>query len=145
MPNRKLPPNPDNLNQLRSATAMLAIESFAKTGMGELIGGSVMPLLEQNLTDLLCNIGHLCDREGFSLTNCFHKAQYQYAAETDREGSQFALGVEPTPQTPLDPFDDPRVILRTLVADLYTIKGYWTEEIDNTVRDAERIMAPKKA
>lgn len=45
--------------------------------------------LEQNLSDLLADLAHLCDRSGLAMLSVLSKARAQYYEETDYEGGQF--------------------------------------------------------
>lgn len=85
------PPDPENLNEDRANAAESAIQRFAED-FGETIGGQMVTLEAQNLTDLLCDFGHYCDRNGIDLQNCIRMAAYNYAEETENVGQQFSTG-----------------------------------------------------
>lgn len=68
------------------------IYAFASSDMGETIDGSMATLEAQNLTDLLCDFGHYCDRNGISLQNCLRMAASNYNEETENVGTQFNEG-----------------------------------------------------
>jgi hypothetical protein len=87
-----LPPDPEQMNNERSEAAKKTLMMFS-TDFGERIVGDQGgddALLEQNLIDLLANVGHLCDREGFVLSDVVRRAAGQYHEETDAKGRQFA-------------------------------------------------------
>lgn len=42
---------------------------------------------------------------------------------------------------PVDPFNDPICLLRALAGDVNLIKGYWTCQIEDTMRDVETYLA----
>lgn len=108
-----LPPDPDGINDERAIAAKRAVLAFA-LDFGEIPGdddidlknldyedivfiverygdpvGKISPeLIKQNLCELLCNIGHFCDREGLHLSELLRMASSHYDAETDNEGTQ---------------------------------------------------------
>jgi hypothetical protein len=87
-------------NEQRAAAAHRTVEYFADL-CGEI--GVGKSLLEQNMTDLLCDLAHLCDREELSLTSILASAEMHYDAETENTGMQFDTG---TPAIdPNDPFN----------------------------------------
>ena len=63
---------------------------------------------EQNLSDMLCDLGHYCDRQKISLQERLRVASYHYIEETDRKGAQF------TPVS--NPLDDASNLATVLVA-----------------------------
>lgn len=86
------PPESCPMNCQRAEGALAALETFARThgewptGKSDLCASP--DLLEQNLADLLCNLGHLCDRENLRLAECLRRAQSNYSEETQRQGKQ---------------------------------------------------------
>jgi hypothetical protein len=79
------------MNAARSAAAGKSLIMFS-TNFGErLVGDSRVDagLIEQNLTDLIANFGHLCDRQGLKLAEIVARAAGQYNDETDAKGKQF--------------------------------------------------------
>lgn len=80
-----LPPDPEEMNDQRSAAAADTIQHFSRMH-GELVRGEDMT--EQNLVDLLGDIGHYCDRNGLNLSELLHMAASHYDEETNNEGPQ---------------------------------------------------------
>lgn len=78
-----MPPDPEDMNEERADAARGAVVEFTRT-FGEKAGG-----LPQNLTDLVCDMAHLCDREGLQFSAIIEGAKRGYAAETDGKGKQF--------------------------------------------------------
>jgi hypothetical protein len=78
-----LPPDPDNMNDLRAQWADDALVSFERAH------GEEEEFL-QNAVSLLCYIGHWCDRNGFELTKVGKMAAERYSDETKGQGSQFS-------------------------------------------------------
>ena len=76
-------------NRQRSDAAEKALFSFAQSS-GELDhDGALGELSEQNITDLLVDLAHYCDRQSLSLQRCFAKAEYHYREEVNESGTQF--------------------------------------------------------
>ena len=92
-PNQPIPPDPEQLNDGRADAAALAVYRFA-ADFGELpsVGGlddeANRDLLAQNIADLLCDLGHLCDRRGLLLAGLWETAAMHYGEETEQQGSQ---------------------------------------------------------
>lgn len=82
-----LPPDAEGLNGRRATAARRTLDAFARD-FGE--SGSNSAMLRQNAQDLLCNLAHLFDREGFSYADILRVARAQYKAETDGRGSQMS-------------------------------------------------------
>jgi hypothetical protein len=77
-------------NQHRSDAAEKALLSFAQDS-GELDhDGALGELSEQNITDLLVDLAHYCDRQGLSLQRCLAKAERHYREEANKLGKQFS-------------------------------------------------------
>jgi hypothetical protein len=84
-----IPPDPDEMNAERAAAAEAALMHFVRNfGEGD-DDGLTADLKEQNLSDLLGDLAHYCDRNELSLSGCFERAAMHYAAETDNQGTQF--------------------------------------------------------
>ena len=47
-----------------------------------------LDLKRQNLSDLLCQLAHLCDRDGIDFMSRLHVAAYHYREEAGRKGKQ---------------------------------------------------------
>lgn len=75
-------------NNQRAKDALAAVLVFSELPGNEAITGR--PMLEQNITDLLANLGQLCDREALNLKSLISAAQRHYEAESD-SGPQFAF------------------------------------------------------
>lgn len=72
-----LPPDPDGLNESRAAWAFLALRAFSDACRTD---------WEDALTDLLCDLMHLADREPlFDFGLALEAAQAHYEAETAGE------------------------------------------------------------
>lgn len=55
-----------------------------------------LDLKRQNLSDLLCQFAHLCDRDGIDFMERLHVAEYHYREETGKKGKQlFVLPAVP--------------------------------------------------
>ena len=96
---RKLPPDPDKMNNQRAFAAGRALEYFADDFGESWKNKSPMvrkQLRSQNLGDLLTDFAHLCDREGFNMAVHFAAARHRYDEETGGKGAQFA---PPAPTT----------------------------------------------
>jgi hypothetical protein len=82
---RKLPPDPEGLNDDRAEWAHAALEAFkteTRTDEGDV------------LCDLLADLGHWCDRNGYQFQEQLRRAISHYEAETedddgDTQGEQF--------------------------------------------------------
>jgi hypothetical protein len=97
---KKLPPDPEEQNNERAAAAFRTLESFANDYGESWYGKSKKlqsELYAQNLSDLLCDFGHLCDRKGISLAVRLSAAQFHYIEETGHKGKQFADAMPPLP------------------------------------------------
>jgi hypothetical protein len=87
-PNILPPPDPQESNEDRAEAAQRAIEAFA-LDFGEINEGR--DFLQQNVQDLLCDLGHLFDRVGLDLSGILSSAKRQYDEETSFEGKQFGF------------------------------------------------------
>ena len=89
-----LPPDPEGENDRRAAEAEKILFQFEETnGEAPYTGISTEQLTglhEQNLTDLLANLAHWCDRNGCDLSKALCRAKAHYDEETGSEGEQFA-------------------------------------------------------
>lgn len=95
---RKLPPDPEKMNNQRAFAAGRALEYFADDFGESWRGKSSMVkkhLRAQNLTDLLADFAHFCDREGFNFPVRLAAARYQYTEETGDQGTQFIAPAQP--------------------------------------------------
>jgi len=91
MSQKKLPPDPEGMNQQRADAADETLDFFAQNH-GELYSteneDERRELIAQNLSDLLANFAHYCDREGVALADCLRRAANHYNEETDDQGAQ---------------------------------------------------------
>lgn len=79
LPARRLPPDPEDMNEKRAWCAQVAVSAFQRgmrgTGDGEA------------LADLLCDLMHLCDRRddeiGWNFEAAVRRARKHYAEETE--------------------------------------------------------------
>lgn len=84
-----IPPDPEEMNERRSGAAEQALLSFAEDiGETEESGG-LGALAEQNISDLLADLAHYCDRRGLKLKKCLAQARLHYVEETGGQGAQF--------------------------------------------------------
>lgn len=77
---------PQGINVSRAEWAKDTLEYFA-VNHGEALNGPGM--LEQNISDLLCNLAHFCDATGLLLSDLMRTAEMHYDEETDAKGRQF--------------------------------------------------------
>jgi hypothetical protein len=78
----KLPPDPEGMNERRTAWAGLAIAAFRDaTGADP----------EDALPDLLADLMHWCDRKGSDFDAALERGRYHYEAETTEEGRSSAM------------------------------------------------------
>ncbi len=74
----KLPPDPEQTNDDRSAWAQAALSAFiTATGTD----------IEDSLGDLLCDLMHWSDRNNFDFEIALDRARYHYEAETSKGGA----------------------------------------------------------
>lgn len=92
----RLPPDPEDMNDRRAEAAGCALDSFS-SDLGELIDGKQQytetdgkkgDLTIQNLTDLMADFGHFCDRNNIDFADILRRAQYHYDEETNNKGKQ---------------------------------------------------------
>ena len=73
---RKLPPDPEGMNNKRAGWAKIALKAFiAETGTDE----------EDAVGDLLSDLMHWCDRNNYDFDAALTRAQGHYEAETTDE------------------------------------------------------------
>jgi len=76
MATKRLPPDPEEMNDDRADWAAAALSAFqAQTGSD--LGDAV--------SDLLCDLMHWCDRNGISFRKELERARWHYDAETSPE------------------------------------------------------------
>lgn len=81
----RIPPDPEDMNDQRAEAAGSALDTFTND-MGET--GEDEDLDIQNLTDLIADFGHFCDRNNIDFADILRRAQYHYDEETDNKGKQ---------------------------------------------------------
>jgi hypothetical protein len=87
LPNHGLEESGDPNNDDRAGWADIALKAFsAETGQ--------IPALEIEdiVCDLLCDLGHFCDRHHINLQDQLGRAEGHYNAETRARGEQFMRG-----------------------------------------------------
>jgi hypothetical protein len=75
-------PDPEEMNDQRSDWAGDALYHYSNEH-GEDDAD------QQNLSELLCNLAHWCDRNGVSFATALTTAEVHYNEETDHKGKQF--------------------------------------------------------
>jgi hypothetical protein len=76
---KRLPPDPEKMNEERADWAQSAIDTFMdETGCD----------FEDSVCDLLANLAHLCDRKGLNFEHELNRARDHYSAETNYKGKQ---------------------------------------------------------
>jgi hypothetical protein len=79
---RSLPPDPDELNEGRAELAREALDAFKS---------ETRPCnLETLISDLICDLAHLCDYEGISLAERLCTAADFYLEATNFKGKQLS-------------------------------------------------------
>ncbi|MBV9016895.1 MAG: hypothetical protein JO058_14685 [Alphaproteobacteria bacterium] len=73
-----LPPDPEGMNERRAEWGARAIRHFQSHTCID---------LEDALADLLCDLMHFADRNGFDFTHELHRAEMHYEAETTEGGA----------------------------------------------------------
>lgn len=73
----ELPPDPDSMNHLRAEAARSAVEHFSA------IQKTRDEDFDARLIDLLCDLRHLCDREGLRYDQVNERAGRMYREETE--------------------------------------------------------------
>lgn len=70
--------DPDDMNELRADRAQTAVDTHDEACLD-------YEDEETSIAELLCNLMHLCDRNGVDFVEQFHRARANYASETSRE------------------------------------------------------------
>lgn len=76
---RGVPPDPEDMNDERAEWAQAAIDGFLKSHRGD---------EDMAVSDLLCNLGHYCDRAGINMVEALSFARGNYNEETGGKGTQ---------------------------------------------------------
>jgi hypothetical protein len=87
-----LPPDPEEMNDARAEWAKSTITFFEQYGESPHKDATKMGinvLARQNLSDLIADFGHYCDREGYHLNSLIRIAAECYLEETEGKGVQF--------------------------------------------------------
>ena len=88
----QLPADPEEMNDKRAEWASEALKAFEKHGEQPLPDATKEErhqLNQQNLSDLLADFGHYCDRAALDMRKALQTAKGHYDEETDGEGAQF--------------------------------------------------------
>jgi hypothetical protein len=89
----ELPPDPEGENERRAQEGGAILVHYEETSGEAPYGGisaeQLTDLHEQNLADMLCDLGHWCDRNGVDMQDAIRRAKMHYDAETGGEGMQF--------------------------------------------------------
>jgi hypothetical protein len=88
----QVPPDPEFMNNQRADWAREILEHFEQYGERphpELTTEEHREIAKQNLSDLIADMGHYCDRNGLRMIEAINIASGHYAEETRYEGSQF--------------------------------------------------------
>lgn len=78
MSNLKLPPDPDRQNDDRAEWARVAVRAFI---------GETQTDKDDAVADLLADLMHLCDRDGYYFERELERAQRMYGEETKAEAA----------------------------------------------------------
>ncbi len=90
---RWLPPDPEQMNTKRAQWAGEVLEFFEVYGERshhESTADEQRALMEQNLSDLIADFAHFCDRAGLEMRTVLRTAMGHYLEETDGAGDQFS-------------------------------------------------------
>jgi hypothetical protein len=84
--------DPARMKALRAKWADATLKHYTQTA-GEkprpgMTKAQRLDLKRQNLSDLLCQLAHLCDRDGIDFMSRLHVAAYHYREEAGRKGKQ---------------------------------------------------------
>jgi hypothetical protein len=74
MKRNPLPPDPEEMNDKRAQWAANAVNTFLKVCKTD---------REDALADLLCDLRHYADRQGYDWTRDLRRAEMNYQAETE--------------------------------------------------------------
>lgn len=91
-----LPPDPEEMNDRRAQWAFDALDHFSIHGEQpepEATDDEWRTQMEQNLSDLIADFGHFCDRAGLRMQSVLRTAIHHYQEETDYAGEQFSLRI----------------------------------------------------
>ena len=87
-----LPPDPEQMNAERAnwAAEILGLfEIYGESPHQEATEEERCGLIEQNLSDLIADFAHFCDRTGLEMRTVLRRAMDHYLEETDGAGDQF--------------------------------------------------------
>lgn len=91
---KRLPPDPEEMNDKRSRWAGEAMKAFEIHGELPDARSTLQErraLAEQNLSDLIADFGHYCDRLGLDMKRALQTGKCHYDEETDHKGTQFGF------------------------------------------------------
>jgi DNA mismatch endonuclease (patch repair protein) len=87
-----VPPDPESMNNNRADWARDILDHFEQYGERVSVDLSTQQQREvtlQNLSDLIADLGHFCDRNGLWMHEAIQIASKHYGEETHHEGEQF--------------------------------------------------------
>ena len=90
----RLPPDPERMNNQRADWARDVVEFFEQYGESPHPKASEdarCRMTGQNMSDLIADCGHYCDRIGLRMQDVIRMASGHYNEETNNEGEQFRL------------------------------------------------------
>jgi hypothetical protein len=88
----RLPPDPERMNNQRADWARNVVEFFEQYGEKPHPNASEdqrCRMAGQNLSDMIADFGHYCNRIGLSMQDVIQAATVHYSEETNNEGEQF--------------------------------------------------------
>jgi len=93
-----VPPDPELMNNKRADWARDVLEYFEQYGERphpDLTTEEEREVAKQNLSDLVADMGHYCDRNGLRMHEVIRIASDHYTDETRHEGLQFSSIQQP--------------------------------------------------
>lgn len=91
------PPDPEGMNEQRAARAFAALLEYEHITNTD---------REDVVADLLCDLKHWCDRNGFNFNEELHRAKGMYNEETRRTSENEIVFTRPASVTTPVPFRD---------------------------------------
>jgi hypothetical protein len=89
----QLPPDPEFMNNKRADWARNVLEYFEQYGESphpDLTTEEQREIAKRNLSDLIADLDHYCDRNGLRMGEVISIASSCYSEETRHEGLQFS-------------------------------------------------------
>ena len=104
-----LPPDPESTNNKRAQWAADALACFAndtaEPPQPKMTTAERRSIMEQNISDLVGDFGHYCDRAGIDLQECLTIGARRYNEETSNQGEQFTDFAQDGPAAPARALD----------------------------------------